>query len=81
MQRAIRDAVIKARKDNNLTPEQLPGPEVGGHLTVTRGKSKAKKQAWWSGQHTFDAVYVPKSQNEGASSIMDEADPFAEDAG
>lgn len=78
MQRAIRDAVIKARKDAGLTPEQLPGPEVGGHLTVTRGKSKAKKQAGWSGQHTFDAVYVPASQNAGAQSIMDDSDPFGE---
>lgn len=78
MQRAIRDAVLAARKEHNLTPEQLPGPEVGGHLTVTRGKSKAKKQAGWSGQHTFDAVYVPRSQNEGAQSIMDDADPFTE---
>ncbi len=76
MQRAIRDAVIQARKDNGLTEEQLPGPEVGGHLTVTRGKSKAKKQAGWSGQHTFTAVYVPKTQNAGAASIMDDHNPF-----
>lgn len=79
MQRAIRDAVIKARKDLNLTAEQLPGPEVGGHLTVTRGKNKPKKQEGWSGQHTFTAVYVPRSQNEGAASIMDDKDPFAQD--
>lgn len=81
MQRAIRDAVIKARKDAGLTPEQLAGPEVGGHLTVTRGKSKAKKQAGWSGQHTFTAVYVPRDQNAGAASIMEDADPFAEGEG
>ena len=79
MQRAIRDAVIKARKELGLTADQLPGPEVGGHLTVTRGKSKAKKQAGWSGQHTFTAVYVPKSQNAGADQIMDDSDPFSED--
>jgi hypothetical protein len=78
MQRALRDAVLKARKEYGLSAEQLPGPEVGGHLTMTRGKSKAKKQAGWSGQHTFDAVYVPRSQNEGAQSIMDDADPFAD---
>lgn len=78
MQRAIRDAVIKARKEYNLTPAQLPGPEVGGRLTVTRGKNKAKKQAGWSGQHTFTAEYVPASMNEGAQSIMDDQDPFNE---
>lgn len=79
MQRAIREAVIKARKDNNLSETQLAGPEVGGHLTVTRGKSKAKKQAGWSGQHTFTAVYVPASANAGAAAVMDDQDPFSED--
>jgi hypothetical protein len=77
MQRAIRDAVVQARKDHGLSPEQLPGPEVGGHLTVTRAKSKAAKKAGWSGQHTFEAVYVPASANAGASSIMDDRDPFS----
>jgi hypothetical protein len=76
MQRAIRDAVVQARKDHGLSPEELPGPQVGGHLTVTRGKSKQSKKTGWSGQHTFTAVYVPKAANAGAQSIMDDRDPF-----
>lgn len=80
MQRAIRDAVLKARKDHGLSPQQLSGPEVGGLLTVTRGKNFPKKQAGMKAQYSYTAEYVPASQNEAAASLMDDRDPFNDDA-
>jgi hypothetical protein len=79
MQRAIRDAVLKARKDHGLSPAELPGPEVGGLLTVTRGKNFPKKQAGMKPQYSYTAEYVPASKNAAASALMDDHDPFADD--
>lgn len=76
MQRAIRDAVLKAGKESgnpNLRPE------VGGLLTVTRGKNFPKKQAGLKPQHSFTAEYTPASANKAATALMDDRDPFADD--
>lgn len=75
MQRAIRDAVLKAGKEiGNLNLR----PEVGGLLTVTRGKNFPKKPGM-KPQHSFTAEYVPAEQNKSAAALMDDRDPFADE--
>lgn len=76
MQRALRDAVLAARKEYGLSPAQLAGPEVGGLLTMTRGKNFPKKQAGMKAQYSYSATYVPASQNEAGKALMDDRDPF-----
>lgn len=76
MQRAIRDAVLKAGKDRGLTGLR---PEVGGHLTVTRGKNFPKKQAGMKPQHSFTAEYVPPTENQAKDALMDDHDPFEDE--
>jgi len=71
MQRAIRDAVLKAFKGSG----DKPRPEIGGHLTVTRGKNKPKKPGM-KAQHTFAAEYIRAADNANADAVMDDQDPF-----
>ncbi len=76
MQRAIRDAVLKAGKEAGTANLK---PEPGGLLTVTRGKNFPKKQAGMKPQHSYTAEYVPAAQNQAATALMDDRDPFEEE--